>query len=69
MNATDRFIAGMVKRIEKHCQRRGMAISRFGREVSGHGALVERIRTTGNVTVETLRRVDDYLDRNRRQKP
>ncbi|HZL58657.1 MAG TPA: hypothetical protein VFC38_03070 [Stellaceae bacterium] len=55
----------LLHEISGYCRRVGMAESTFGRLAVNDGKLVSRLRFGGRVTVETVERVRDFIDRGR----
>ena len=57
----DRFIALKLKQVEKYCAAKRISISAFGEKVAGTTELINRLKGKGNMTVKTLRRIDQFI--------
>lgn len=51
----------LIRRIEDHCRRTGIAESTFGRLTVNDGKLVDRLRAGKSITLATLARVEKAL--------
>ena len=58
---TEKFIDGVMARIDAHCVKHGIRASRFGRNVCNTQELVTRLKQ-GQVRLSTVKVIEQYLD-------